>query len=190
MKIARVTPLMRALLLFIACLCAVNSLSAQGFSLSSGSSPQPRPTDSLRISRRLRPEVKSRLLPQQSYGINAHRRTMLIRPEFGVLPIRDGSTIILNGETPIASYEPLDPRPSSIRDLSPRGIRQSSGIRLMGRTLYFSDPAERVELIDVTGKVVLAYRNVREAKLNLPEGIYIMRCNINDDYTVSRLILR
>lgn len=148
-------------------------------------------TDTLRLPRRLKSEPTRSLRPQSALeGLSVRRSTTLVKPEFGVLPIRNGSTVILSGETPIASYEPSATHPSRPSDLDPHGVGTQTNIRLMGRTLFFSDTAERVEIVDITGQVVLTYRNVREAKLSLGAGIYVMRCNIKGRYTVSRLILR
>lgn len=148
-------------------------------------------TDTLRLPRRLKTEPTRSLRPQRALeGLRIRSTTTLVKPEFGVLPIRNGSTVILSGETPIASYEPSTTRPSRPSDLDPQGVGSRTNIRLMGRTLFFSDTAERVEIVDITGQVVLTYRNVREAKLTIGAGIYVMRCNIQGRYTVSRLVLR
>lgn len=112
-----------------------------------------------------------------------------IAPVYGMIEATSGSTVFIAGDQSVGSI-----RPRSSRALNRANEMAQGGeleLRIIGRNIYFNKTVDHLELIDITGQVVLTQYNTRRTSLgDLRSGIYILRCSSGGRQSTNKFILR
>lgn len=113
------------------------------------------------------------------------------RPLGGVVAATNGATIVIagnqvQGAVQIEAPTSLIPRSSEMGDQGGK-----IELRIVGRTIYFNQEVEQVELIDLTGRRLMVQYNTRQTSLgDIRSGVYLLRCSRAGQLVTTRLVLR
>ncbi|MDO4692027.1 MAG: T9SS type A sorting domain-containing protein [Porphyromonadaceae bacterium] len=113
------------------------------------------------------------------------------RPLGGVVSASNGTTIVIAGNQVQGAVQVEAPT-----SLMPRGNEMGGQggkieLRIMGRTIYFNQEVEQVELIDLTGRRLMVQYNTRQTSLgDIRSGVYLLRCSRAGQLVTTRLVLR
>lgn len=112
-----------------------------------------------------------------------------VAPVYGMIEATSGSTVFIAGDQSVGSIRPYTSRPLN------RGNEMNQGgeleLRIIGRNIYFNKMVDHLELMDITGQVILTQYNTRRTSLgDIRSGIYILRCSSNGRLSTNKFILR
>lgn len=112
-----------------------------------------------------------------------------ISPRSGMVSVSNGSTIVISGNQALGASSFVSAS-SIIGGIELRGSLNLE-LRVMGRTIYFNQEVESVELVDMTGRKILVQHNVRHTSLaNIRSGIYVLKCTCAGNVVSNRIVLR
>lgn len=110
-------------------------------------------------------------------------------PRSGMVSASNGATIVISGNQAMGAST-FASAPSLIGSRELRST-PSLELRVMGRTIYFNQEVESVELVDLTGRKLLVQYNVRHTSLaNIRSGIYVLKCTQSGSVVSNRIVLR
>lgn len=110
--------------------------------------------------------------------------------------VRGGSTVFVDGDRTVATItldSPIGTTQPAYRSatVAEQAERPRIEIRIAGRHAYLSAEAETMHVVDLTGRQVIAARQVSELSLeSLRPGVYILRCERQGVPTVIKTVIR
>lgn len=113
-------------------------------------------------------------------------------PSTGIVGAKAGSTILIQDGRSVMSLHPQSQKATKRIATSSDNPRQRSvELRVIGRNIYLSQSVDKLEVIDITGRVVQTHHHTRYASLSsLRNGTYLLRLLSARDQIVSKIILQ
>lgn len=113
-------------------------------------------------------------------------------PSTGIVSAKAGSTVLIHEGKAVVSVQPQTSKDIKSTALAGDKPRLSTiELRVIGRNIYLSRAVEKIEVIDITGRVVQTHLHARYASLSsLRNGTYLLRLLSERDQIVSKIILQ
>lgn len=113
-------------------------------------------------------------------------------PSTGIVGAKAGSTVLIHDGQAVVSVQPQ--RTKEVRRTATSADNPRQGtieLRVIGRNIYLNQSVDKLEVIDITGRVVQTHHHTRYASLaSLRNGTYLLRLLSARDQIVSKIILQ